>query len=135
MGDQEYSALAFDWSTVSSPASGLSSVVTEVRARSVWPSEEGAQEEKGKQLRDPPAASPPALLQFWMACPAGLSHPACHLGAPLGSVEGVRVGSTLRSCFAVASGLLSWACTSGSNKLKLAHDGEGRAKPQTEPWK
>lgn len=40
----------------------------------------------------------------------------------------MEVGFTLRSCFAVAPSLLSWACTSGSNKLKLVHHSEGRAK-------
>lgn len=89
------------------------------------------QEEEGKAAPSPPAASRQPCCSSGMACRVGLSHPACHLGAP----EGVRVGSIRGSCFAVASALLSWARTSGSNKLKLAQDGEGRAKPQAEPWK
>ena len=37
------------------------------------------------------------------------------------------MGFTPLSRFALASPLLPWACTSGSNKLKLAHDNEGGA--------
>lgn len=38
-----------------------------------------------------------------------------------------RVGFTPHSRFVLASPLLPWACTSGSNKLKLAHDNAGGA--------
>lgn len=70
----------------------------------------------------------------WGALPARATQPGTW-GLCLALVEG-RGGWASRShiVFAVASALLSWACTSGSNKLKLArHSGE--QKPQTEPWK
>lgn len=108
--------------------------------RSLWPSEEGAPG-GGREgsPKTPPAASasPAAAVPGWRAWRVCVSQPITWgLGsARLGSAEGARVGSTFRLCFALASALLSWARTSGSNKLKLAHNGEGRAKPQTEPWK
>lgn len=142
VGDQDSSALALHWGAVSSAAPELSAVVTEAGARSGWPSEEGAPGGGREGSAQPSSSLPPALLQFWDGVPCGSessslspggSAPLC--SAWLGSAEGVRVGSIRGSCFAVASALLSWARTSGSNKLKLAQDGEGRAKPQAEPWK
>ena len=61
-------------------------------------------------------------------CPAGLGLQPIACEALRGSCAGRgRVGFTLRSRFALGSPLLPWACTSGSNKLKPAHDNEGGA--------
>lgn len=75
----------------------------------------------------------PLLAFCWGApagggCPAGLGLQPIACEALRGSCAGRgRVGFTLRSRFALGSPLLPWACTSGSNKLKPAHDNEGGA--------
>lgn len=83
VGDQEYSALAFDWGTVSSAAPGLFSLVTEARAR------REPQEEEGKAAPRPSStsASPAA---FWDGMPCGSESSSRSPGgsALLGSVEG-----------------------------------------------
>lgn len=94
---------------------------------------ENPKRRKGKAVPgDTPTAPPlPALLKVFsdgVLCQSGSSclSPGWLC---LAVVEGKwGLGFTFRSCFAVASALLSWACTSGSNKLKLAHHSEGRVK-------